>query len=164
MIVVSNTGPLIALAKISRLDLLRKLGWSPVLIPPVIKRELFGRMGAETAVLEAALEEWIEVRRPTQINKNVEEATAPLDQGERQAVQLAASIEGKVALLIDDRAGRRAARSLGIPVVGVLGVLIAAKRRDLIPAFRPLAEELRRRGYWISDALVNEASRKAEES
>jgi predicted nucleic acid-binding protein len=34
MTLVSNTGPLIALAKISRLSLLRELGWDPVFIPP----------------------------------------------------------------------------------------------------------------------------------
>jgi predicted nucleic acid-binding protein len=49
--VVSNTGPIIALAKIGKLDLLKSLV-GEVLIPPFVHKELFGKVGAEAVRIE----------------------------------------------------------------------------------------------------------------
>ena len=64
---------------------------------------------------------------------------------------------------MDDRLGRIAARRVNVPVTGVAGVLIRAKQQKLEPAVRPLLEELRLLGYWLSDELVEIATRLAEE-
>ena len=47
MIFVCNTGPLIALAKLDRLALLQYLGGASVLIPPMVYKELWGKIGPE---------------------------------------------------------------------------------------------------------------------
>ena len=47
MIVVSDTGPLIALAKIEKLSLLERL-FEQVLIPPAVYRELLAKTGSPT--------------------------------------------------------------------------------------------------------------------
>ena len=44
MILVCNTGPLIALAKIDRLSLLQNIGLERILIPPMVQRELWGKI------------------------------------------------------------------------------------------------------------------------
>ena len=45
-------------------------------------------------------------------------------------------------LLIDERLGRREATRLGVTITGALGVLVVAKARSLIPAVRPLMDEM----------------------
>jgi hypothetical protein len=48
-------------------------------------------------------------------------------------------------------------------VIGVVGVLLQAKRRAKIERVRPLLEKLRRAGFWLSDPLVREILRRAGE-
>ncbi|WP_295458793.1 DUF3368 domain-containing protein [uncultured Thiodictyon sp.] len=63
---------------------------------------------------------------------------------------------GAVAVL-DDAAARQCARSLGIPIVGTLGIVLAAKRMGWIAAARPLVERLLSDGLYLSPSLVIEA-------
>jgi predicted nucleic acid-binding protein len=65
---------------------------------------------------------------------------------------------------MDDRAGRRVAVGLGIPVIGVLGVLILAKRAGAIPQIRPLVEGLIKSGYYLSGTVIDDALRLAGEA
>ena len=59
------------------------------------------------------------------------------------------------AVLIDERLGRRVARTLGLRVTGLLGTLILAKQRGHLEAVKPVIEELRTRaGCWFDDALI----------
>jgi hypothetical protein len=67
-------------------------------------------------------------------------------------------------LIIDDHAGRTVARSLGIAVTGLVGVLIHAKQSGFVPNVRQLLEEIRARGYWLSDELVEQAAKLAGEN
>jgi uncharacterized protein len=60
MSAVSNTGPLIALAKVDQLDLLEQL-FGQVHIPPAVQRELLARTGPEATRLDNALATFIQV-------------------------------------------------------------------------------------------------------
>ncbi len=60
MSIVSNTGPLIALAKANRLELLPAL-YGTVHIPPAVHRELLAKTGVEAARLDQALASWLMV-------------------------------------------------------------------------------------------------------
>jgi hypothetical protein len=42
-------------------------------------------------------------------------------------------------------------------VIGTLGVLLAAKRKGLVPAVRPLVEALLEKNFWISPQLGQRA-------
>jgi uncharacterized protein len=111
MILVCNTGPLIALAKVDRLSLLQNLGLERILIPPMVQRELWGRIGPESTAIEAAMDQFIQVIKLQSIDQHVENAVVDLDNGEKEAVILAASLPQGTVLLIDDQAGRRVAQS-----------------------------------------------------
>ena len=59
--------------------------------------------------------------------------------------------------MIDDGEARRCARSLSIPVIGTLGLVLLAKRVGRIPLARPVVERLRASGMYLSDVVINQA-------
>ncbi len=67
-------------------------------------------------------------------------------------------------LLLDDRAGRKAAQKLRLPTTGLIGILILAKEKGLISEVSSLLEELRNKGYWLGDSLIEIALKLAGES
>jgi predicted nucleic acid-binding protein len=161
VIVVSDTGPLIALAKVDQLGVLEDL-FDQVHIPPVVHRELLAGRRSEAARLDESLGRFIQIVQPSLPPSRVQAETLRLDPGERQAIALA--YELGVLLVIDDRLGRAAARRLSLAVTGTVGVLIRAKEVGLVPAVCPLLEEIRQQGYWLSDALLVTAARLAGET
>ena len=77
-----------------------------------------------------------------------------MDEGEKQAVALASELGEEVLLIIDDYAGRQAARKLGVAVTGLIGLLLLGKERGLVGKIGPLLDELRQAGYWLSDEII----------
>ena len=151
--IVADTGPLIALARVGRLDLLRRL-YLDALVPPAVHTELAldsDRPGAK--VLAKAFDSgWIKAQRVID-TVAVSELTQLLDPGESEAIILAEQ-ENARFLLIDDARGRRVARERGVSVVGVAGVLLGAKSQGAITAVSPVLEDLSRAGYRLSPGLV----------
>jgi uncharacterized protein len=79
-----------------------------------------------------------------------------LHPGEREALSLAAEL-GADAVLMDERAGRTVASSLGIPSIGVLGILVQAKTGGLLPVIKPLLDQLHHQArFWIAPALMQQ--------
>jgi predicted nucleic acid-binding protein len=60
-------------------------------------------------------------------------------------------------VVLDDRAARRFALDLGLRVRGTLGLVLLAKRHAVIPAARPVVEQLRATGLYLSDKLMSQA-------
>jgi hypothetical protein len=80
-----------------------------------------------------------------------------VDRGEAEAIALAEELHAD-HLLIDERKDRRLAQQQGLPVVGLLGVVLLAKRAKLIPSARVLLEELdREAGIYLTDELKEAA-------
>ena len=159
MIVVSNTSPIIGLAAIRCLDLLRDL-FGKIHIPEAVYRELdfFDQPGAR----EARDLGWIVVlalREPAL----AQALDLELDEGEAAAIALALEL-GADVVLIDERRGRSVAGRLGLNVLGVLGVLLEAKSQDRIPHIRPVLDALiRDTGFRIGDKLRERVLREAGE-
>ena len=76
--------------------------------------------------------------------------------GEAEVISWALANPGFLAVL-DDRAARRQAAVLGVPVLGSLRVIVLANDRGLIPRARPVLERLRGSGAYVSDALIDRA-------
>ena len=86
-----------------------------------------------------------------------------LDKGEAEAIALATEIQADV-LLIDEREGRSFARQAGLPVRGVLGILIRAKAKAEIDSVRAEIEALRSRaGFFVAPSLEAEVLRNVGE-
>ena len=160
--VIADTGPLIALARVERLELLRRL-FERIVVPPAVHAELAldsGRPGAKI-LTGAFIAGWITVEAVTDATLGRELAQL-LGPGEAEAVALAEQKDARF-LLVDDAKGRRIARLREIPVVGVAGVLLAGKSRGAITAVGPILEELSNTGYRLSSRLVAGVLAKAGE-
>jgi predicted nucleic acid-binding protein len=57
--------------------------------------------------------------------------------------------------VIDDLAARKCAAALGIPVMGTLGIVLRARKQDVIPAARTVMEDLLRGGMFLSKPLLD---------
>jgi predicted nucleic acid-binding protein len=147
--VVSNTGPLIALATIGQLDLLRKL-FGEILIPPAVRAEILD----ENTVNAVAAADWIMVR-PAQDEIAVQLLRGELDAGESEAIVLARELNADL-LLIDDRSARRRATAIELSTIGTLGALLLAKTEGLVPVLEPMLRDLRRAGFHMSDELYGQ--------
>jgi len=159
--VVSNTGPLIALAKADHLGLLKAL-FGVVLIPQAVQRELLSKSGGEAQRLDEAMSTFVQVAPVGEMAGQLLEMLENLGAGEQQAIALAAG--SGALLIIDERLGRNAARRAGVQVSGTVGVLIEAKLRGLITEVLPVLQGIRQSGYWLSDELVRAALELAGES
>ena len=154
MIVVADASVLIALARIDHLDILPTL-FGKVFIPRAVAQEIEigGKAGSELFKQAS----WIHVVDLQSLELTDELSSAnrkgmKLDEGEAQAIALALELDADY-LLIDERRGRRVAESLGIDLIGVLGVLALAKRKGLLPEIRPALDALLRVGFRISNDL-----------
>jgi predicted nucleic acid-binding protein len=164
-VVVADAGPLIGLARIGRASLLTSL-YGSVVIPDPVLAELHldsDRPGARA--LSAALAAG--AIRPQALPEGSAAELAHLclllDAGEASAILLAEQTTCRF-LLIDERRGRQVARARGVPVVGLAGVLLAAKRSGLLRCVASTLADLAREGYRLSDALVSEVLRLAGEA
>lgn len=151
MIVVTDTSVVLNLCRVGLEGLLQDL-FGEVLAPPAVASE-FQRL----AVMDPR---FIGVLWPPFIRVVAPVGTAvallgnqKLHSGEIDALSLAA--ERNVDLvLIDERAGRAAAARLGLDSVGILGILIQAKKNGLMQEIGPALDDLESKaGFWISPSL-----------
>jgi predicted nucleic acid-binding protein len=121
---VSNTGPLIALAKVDSLPLLQTL-FGEVEIPPAVHHELLAKSGAEAQHLDEAFRSYIRAADIPPMPPKVEQITRSLGAGEQQAFASAHTNDARMPIV--ERLGRNAARSLGVAGIGTAGVLVQTK-------------------------------------
>jgi hypothetical protein len=151
MIVVADTSVVLNLWRVQHERLLQQL-FHRVLIPAKVAGE-FGRLAsAQTHFAGLILPDWISVLSDPQ-SLPLQITRADLDAGESAAIALCLN-EKADALLIDEALGRRVAEELGIRTVGILGVLVQSRRRQLIPNVRILLDRLETEaGFWVSPNL-----------
>jgi uncharacterized protein len=152
VLIVADSSPLIALAIIDGLSLLDAL-YQTVRAPQAV----FDEVTQQGKIQSERLEEYLKPGMLlVQNTLAVAAFRAELGPGESEA--LVCAMENKADfILLDDYKARETARLNGLPVVGSIGVLILAKRHDLIPAIKPCIETLRMNGIWISQSVVKTA-------
>jgi predicted nucleic acid-binding protein len=154
VIVVSDTSAISALLHIGRIEILQVL-FGTVIIPPEVRKELLRT--------HQDLPELLNVREPVE-HAAVEDLLKQVDAGEAEAIVLAKEIEADF-LLIDEKLGRAVAVRQGVRVVGLLGVLGAAKQRGLIASLRETIEELQREAkFRVSEAVKEAVYRQFDET
>lgn len=151
MIVVSDASPIISLATVGQLDLLQKL-YGTVIIPQAVRNEIMGEEEGHPGIPAVKTAKWIETREVAN-QLTVMSLQLELDEGEAEAITLAVELKADL-LLVDERKGRRLASRLGLKFIGLMGVLVEAKKRNLLPAVKPVMDDLiKKAGFWISGEL-----------
>lgn len=151
MTVVSNASPLIGIARIDKLDLLREL-YGELVIPEAVWHEVVVRGAGQPGAEQIRASEWI--RQEHVENRTLVQVLAQdLDVGEAESIALALELQAEI-LLMDERLGRQTADRLGLRYIGVVGILVQAKHKGLIDRIESLLVALRNRaGFRISDEL-----------
>lgn len=157
MIAVADTSPISYLVLIGEIELLPAL-FTEVIIPPEVAAELSHPRAP--ALLKHWWQEppaWIRVADPGR--ESPPETVRRLHLGEREAILLARRIGAEIVLL-DDKAARRAAKTLGLPVMGLLGILAAASAQRRVNVVQAV-ERLRRTNFRVSPELLRDLLERA---
>jgi predicted nucleic acid-binding protein len=151
MIVVSNTSPLTNLAAIGQFDLLSQL-YGEVQIATGVLEELNVRGRRWPGYDETSRASWIK-QHVVHNQDLIAVLLRDLDRGEAETLALAIELDADLVLM-DERDGRRFAQRLGLRPVGVVGILLEAKKAGLLNRVRPCLEALRHdAGFYVSDGL-----------
>lgn len=144
---VSDSGPLIVFYNASLLHLLKSL-YDTIIVPKAVFNEITVKEEGKKLFLE---NKWIKVYSIK--NKQMAETLKFLiDPGESEAITL--SIELKIPLLIDDRAGRTIAKSMNIRFQGVLGTLLKLKKKGILKSVKEAIVRIIEAGYYIDYELI----------
>lgn len=131
MIVVADTTPLISLLKINHFDILETL-YGMVHIPKAVYDELTANANFVEEVKIVENSSFLQIHTDISAERvNLLRRATGLDLGESEAIILADASETKT-LLMDESRGRSVAEQMGIPVTGVIGILAAAYKKDIL--------------------------------
>ncbi len=152
---VSDSTPLIYLAKLGSLEILREV-YGRVIIPKAVYEEVV-QEGKERGlpdahIVERAADDWMQV---LEVDHKIEkeygfvDSNPGLGRGEKEAIKLCKQVNA-FFFIADDREARRAARVLNIGTVGTCGTVIQAHRMG----FYSMREAMQ-----IIDELIGEGLR-----
>lgn len=151
---IVNASPLIFLHRVSGWPWLCQFSATDVLVSAAVFQEV--RAGWDGPEIAEAFAEETRLVLAEDIAVPPLVAAWDLGAGETQVLSHCLRLRAAVAVL-DDAAARRCAQSLDIPVVGTLGILLAARRMGWISAVKPVIERLIDEGLYLSSALVTQA-------
>lgn len=143
--IISNTSCLIVLDNIGMLDVLKEL-YGKVFITEEVSKE-FGK----------TVPDWIEVRRVSD-NKYLKLMKNFVDLGEASTIALAVETDD-IVIILDDLKARKLAQKLNLKITGTIGVLIKARKRNIITSTQEVLNKLRNEGFRISDEIEKEFSK-----
>jgi|Deesub1362A_J573_1020465.scaffolds.fasta_scaffold00194_60 hypothetical protein len=168
MIVVSDSTPLIHLAKIGRLDVLFSL-YKKVAITSEVYREvveegtLLEKEDAE--LIQNYIDKSIYIKNPESSSEHLIKKYR-IHKGEADSIQLAREV-GASLVLMNEGEGRDAAKNEGLQVKGTIGIIFEATkrgvidRRDAVALLEKFIEKPEE--YWIEPKIIEEAIRKIED-
>ena len=156
-LVVSDTSPLLNLALIDRLDLLRDQ-FTTVVVPEQVWSELMAGEDGVEALRTVHDEGVIEIVSVEETPLGAE-FRRTLDTGEAAALAYAIEADADLVLL-DEREARQTARRHGLSMTGVLGILLRGNREGTV-SLRAELDRLRTAGFWIADDLYEKVLEQA---
>ena len=163
-VVITDASPLIALARIEHIHLLKDL-FTEVFLTDIVEKEVLagGDFVDSKAIRQAIKEGWLQVgdsasylAAASDISTEVE----GLDPGEATSILWAADLfqSGQdVMLIMDEAKGRKIARRLSLETMGSAGIIATAKRLGSIEHAKPLLLQLQASGYYLSPTVIEMA-------
>ena len=157
-VIVSDTSSLIILSRFDRLDLLNKL-FEKVLIPQGVYEEIVEK---EDEIRDIFLQaSFFETIMPTD-KKLLFFVSQFLDKGESEAITLAKELN--IALLIDERKGRRVSKMVGVSIFGFIGLLQMCVMENILTKeeAKKMLQDARNFGFRISPKLQEQFLQKLQ--
>ena len=158
--IISNSSPLILLAKIGKLSLLEKL-YGRVLIPNEVYREVIieGKKEnySDAALVEKDINNFIFVKGLAQEHKKeAEKFKGIIGLGESEAIQLCLQEKSK-SLLMDNLSPRKIAESRGLECTSAPGVLLESLKSKIITSndYESGIKELSKYAWLSGDIVAN---------
>lgn len=154
MIIVSDTGPIITLLKIHKLEILQSL-FGEVNIPLGVYQELIENPVYADEIRLVKECQYINcVKDIDMLAVEILRKISGLDKGESEAIVLSRSIKDSL-LIIDEKKGRTIAEQLDVNITGSIGILILAARKKLLSVseIENCILILRNNGRFISKKL-----------
>ena len=145
--VIVNSTPLIALCNADLLIILKKL-YEEITIPQAVFDEVTAKSDSACYQLKNNLD-WINVE---QINDAEDRKMykAKLHAGEVDVMLLAQTEPKADLVIVDDNAAKKTAKYLGLTVTGTLGVLLKAKRENIVDSVKEPLEKIQKNGFFIT--------------
>jgi predicted nucleic acid-binding protein len=142
--IIVDTSCLIILTKIKELNLLKLL----------YSKEIANEFGSE-------LPDWVTVY-PIERNNIKLLFESKIDSGEASAILLALTMPNST-IIMDDLKGRIFAKQFKLNVTGAIGVIIAAKNKNIILSIKPILDKIKATNFYISKEIEDEALLLAKE-
>ncbi len=157
---ICNTGPIIALSMIDRIDILRHI-FEFIAVPEEVHKEILEGGATNAGLANYRKVKWIKV---VALSSPVDPLLrTSLDAGEAAVIGLARELNANV-VVVDERKARKIARTVyGLHVIGSARILVEAKRRGLLDNIGSELQTMRDGGYWIGDSIVDAALKKGGE-
>lgn len=149
-IIIADSSSIIILYETALLHLLPSL-YNRITITKQVEKEI-----------KIAVPEWMKVEEPSN-KKLVSDLLKELDEGEASSIALAVEHINSL-LIIDEKDGRKIAASFNIQIIGTLGILLQAKRSNLIPSFKDCLDKIVSKGFRVSPLLIEKFLNESGES
>ena len=154
----ANASPVIVLAKAGHLDLVGKL-CDVILLPDAVAEEILAGPPDDPA-RQAVSAGWGRRAGATAYPSWLVEWGL----GPGETAVLAVALEhAPCTAVLDDAAARAAARTIGVPLLGTLGLLVRARLRGLIPSAADALRDVREAGLYLDDATIDDTLRRIGE-
>lgn len=159
-IIVSDTSCIGYLIQTNLLNLLPII-YGEIIIPDAVNKEILQLKNKGHNLSEFKNADWIKIYRANNLS-NVNEYKYILDEGELEAISLAIELKADL-LIIDEKLGRIVASNMGFDITGLVGILITAKNKNLIPSIKYALDKVILLGCRISEKLYNIALKSCNE-
>ena len=125
-----------------------------IVVPDAVLREVSARGPADPVLLEIQRASWLKIVPAPPTPPEV--LVWDLGDGESSVLSMALD-DPECEAILDDRDARRCAQALSIGTRGTIGLIVLARQIGSIPAARPVLEQVRRAGLFVTDDLVRQA-------
>ncbi len=147
--VVINASPLILLFNSDLSFILPDL-FDEIVVPEAVWQEITTSATIDEASRMISQVDWL-----TKVTASPAEAVVQWDLGAGETEVLSYALAHPAfKSVLDDRAARKCARSLGLSTLGTGAMLILAKEKKIIVSVEESLITLRNHGMWISDPLI----------
>jgi uncharacterized protein len=161
-IIISDSGPLIALALVDLIKSAPKI-IGEIVVPETVYNEcIYDLTKPGAKIIKKALADHQITLHHVPHSILLTELTSILDQGEAEAIMLYKEI-GADLLLIDEVKGRKVAEKQNISITGTVAVLLKAKEKGIRPLVKPMIDKLLQHNYRLSKALITTILKRCDE-